>query len=73
MRSWISLVVLILISVSSYWVYLSVRTPPGLEPMGGDEAMIAKLSFWTAVLSALAAFLSILKEVIGFFKNGSGK
>lgn len=69
MRRWKYVILLVAISVVAYVVYASFRPPVGMEPLGGNEEAIANIGLWTAVISAIGAFFSLLKDVIGLFNK----
>lgn len=70
MNRWRYIALFTLIAVCAYLMHLNFRAPPGMEPLGGNEEMVAKLSLWTAIAGAIAGFFSLLKEIVGMFEKG---
>lgn len=69
MKRWRYVILFAVVAIIAYIFYLTFRVPPGLEPLGGNKEMIAKLGLWSAIAGALASFFSLLKDVIGLFKK----
>jgi len=56
------------VAIIAFFVWRSQRLPVGVEPMG-DEADVAKIALYTAILGAVTAALSLLREVVSLFKK----
>ena len=57
----VALFVVGLIAAGSYFVF---TPPPGVEPMGGDDATVAWVSLTVAVVSMLTALIGLVQKVI---------
>jgi hypothetical protein len=50
--------------VVSVIIYFAVRTPPGVEPMGGAGETIAWISLVTAIISLITTIVGLLQKII---------
>lgn len=66
---WKYTLVFTVVAVSLLLVYQFFSGPSGLEKRSGSEELVAEYSYYGAILGAIAALLSLLKEFIGLLKK----